>query len=134
MKKFGLRLMGCRKCYFLILTFFIFPNFMEKPSFLIMDFEGSYEVLLVHKYFWSTYFWQWNEGSFNFFFEISMEMHFDSLFFLNERNITASLLMIHLKCTVVHYANLNSSSLNKPYLRVVEYSILFFSIFYLCLF
>ena len=63
-----------------------------------------------------------------------MEMHFDSLFFLNEKNITASLLMIHLKCTLVHYANLNSSSLDKPYLRGVEYSILFFSIFYLCLF
>ena len=24
---------------------------MEKPSFLIMDFEGSYEVLLRHKFF-----------------------------------------------------------------------------------
>ena len=36
------------------------------------------------------------------FFEICTEMHFVSLFFLNERNITTSLLMIHLKCTVVH--------------------------------
>ena len=46
-------------------------------------------------------------------FEISTEMHFVSLFFLKERNITTSLLMIHLKCAVVHYANLNSSSRNK---------------------
>ena len=37
--------------------------------------------------------------------------------FLNERNITTSLLMIHLKCTVVHYVNLNSSSKNKPFLN-----------------
>ena len=60
------------------------------------------------------------------FFEISTKMHFLSLFVLNERNITTSLLMIHLTCTVVHNANLNSSSINKPYLRAVEYAILFF--------
>ena len=51
------------------------------------------------------------------FLEISAEMHFVSLFFLNERNNTTPLLMIHLKCTVVHYANLNSSSINKPFLN-----------------
>ena len=34
------------------------------------------------------------------FFEISTEMHFVSLFFLNERNITISLFMTHLKGTV----------------------------------
>ena len=38
--------------------------------------------------------------------------------------------MIHLKCTVVHYASLNSSSINKPYLRAAEYAISFFSISY----
>ena len=32
-----------------------------------MDFEGSYEALLRHKYFWSTYFWQQNDGPFNIF-------------------------------------------------------------------
>ena len=68
------------------------------------------------------------------FFETSMEMHFVSLFFLNERNVATSLLMIYLKCTVVHYANLNSSFLNKHYLRTVEYALLFFSISYLWLF
>ena len=66
------------------------------------------------------------------YFQICTEMHFVSLFFLNERNITTSLLMIHLKCTAnVHYANLNLSSLNKPYLRAVEYAISFFSISYM---
>ena len=39
------------------------------------------------------------------FFESFTEMHFVSLFFLNERNITTSLLMMHLKRTVMHYAN-----------------------------
>ena len=43
-------------------------------------------------------------------------MHFVSLFFLNERNVTTSLLMIHLKCTVVH-SNLNPSSVNNPFLN-----------------
>ena len=53
------------------------------------------------------------------FLQISKEVHFVSLFFLNERNMTTSLLTIciltigHLKCTVVHYANLNSSSINE---------------------
>ena len=53
-------------------------------------------------------------------------MPFVSLFFLNERNITTSLLMIHLKCTVVHYSNLNSSSINKLFLNYERLSIFFF--------
>ena len=59
-------------------------------------------------------------------FEISTEMHFVSLFSLHQGNITISLLMIHLKCDVVHCANLNSSLLDKDYLRAVEYAISFF--------
>ena len=59
------------------------------------------------------------------FFEICTDMHFVSLFFLNERNITTSLLMIHLKCTVVHYANLNSSSKNKAFLNYGSLNMLF---------
>ena len=82
---------------------------MEKPSFLKTDFEGSYEVLLSHKYFWSTHFLHWNDDP----YKIFRELHFVSLFFLNERNITTSLLIIHLKSTAVHYVNLNSSSINK---------------------
>ena len=67
-------------------------------------------------------------------FDNETKMDFVSLYFLKERNITSSLLMMHLKCTVAHYANLNSSSINKPYLRAVEYAISFFSICYLSLF
>ena len=68
------------------------------------------------------------------FFEISMEMHFVTLFFLNESYIPTSLFMIHLKYNVVHYAYLNSSSIHKPYSRAVEYGISFFSISFLRLF
>ena len=66
-----------------------------------------------------------------------MEMHYVSLFFLNEGNITTSFLMLYLKYTVVHYANINLSSINKPFvnLRDVEYAIsFFFFVSYLYLF
>ena len=46
------------------------------------------------------------------FFGLCSEMHFVSLFFLKKRNITRSLLMKHLKCTVVHCVNLIPSSIN----------------------
>ena len=45
--------------------------------------------------------------------------------FQNERNITTSLLMIHLKCTVVHHANLNSSSRIKLFLNYGLLNMLF---------
>ena len=67
----------------------------------------------------------------------TMEIHFVSLAFLNDKNIiTTSLLFIHLKCTIMHYVDLNSSSINKPLLRAVEYdiSMIFFWTSYLCLF
>ena len=64
------------------------------------------------------------------FFEICIEMHFVSLFFLSERNITSSLLMIYLKCTVVHYSNLNSSSINKPFLNYGPLNMLYFFSFF----
>ena len=59
------------------------------------------------------------------------EIHFVSLAFLNDEDIiTTSLLFIHLKCTIMHYVNLNSSSMNKPLLRAVEYdiSLIFFGL------
>ena len=106
--------------YFSKLKMTIVKRLMEKPSFSIIDFEGSYEVLLGHRYFWSTHFWHWKDG------------HFYGTafyFFLNEKNIATSLLVIRLKCTVVYYANLNSSSINKPYLQAVEYTISFLFLF-----
>ena len=56
MKKFGLSLRGRRKFNFLIFLFSKFQitivkNLMERPSFFIMNFKSSYEVLLRHKYF-----------------------------------------------------------------------------------
>ena len=64
-------------------------------------------------------------------FEICLEMHFLSLFFLNERNTKTSLLMMRSKCTVVNYANLNSSSIRKSFLNYGPLNMLFrlFSIF-----
>ena len=111
MKTFTLRLKGCRKCYIVSLHFHfskfqmtITKTVMEKPSFFVMDLEGSTtsQIFLIYIVF----------------------------IFLNKRNITISLLMIHIKYAVVHYDNSNSSSTNKAYLRAVEYyAISFFSKF-----
>ena len=67
------------------------------------------------------------------FFEICTDMDLVSLSFLNEKNITTSLLMMHLKYTVVHYTKLNSSFKNKPFLNYGSFDMLFrfFSISYL---
>ena len=69
--------------------------------------------------------------AFSKFFEICLEIHFVSLFFLNETNIRTSFLIIHLKCTVVHYTDLNSISINKPYVRTVENALSCFFLFLL---
>ena len=61
-------------------------------------------------------------------------MHFVSLFFLYKRNITTSLWMIHLKCTVVHFANINSSSIEKSFLNYILPSFCFFQLFCIYLF
>ena len=131
---------GMPKMLFHFIAFFIFPNFkwpllklMEKPSFFIIDFEGSNEALLRQKYFRSTYFWQWIDGPIKIFWNFHGDA-FCFFIFLNDGNIPISLLMIHLKCTVVHYTNLNSSFVNKPYLRTVEYATSFFLNSYLRLF
>ena len=62
------------------------------------------------------------------FFEISTKMLFVSLFVLIERNITTSLLMIHLKCSVVYYSSQNSSSISRLFLnyRLLNMLVLFF--------
>ena len=87
----------------------IVKNYLEKLSTFIMAFESSNKVLLHGKCFWSTNFWQWNDGPFN--FEICMEKRFIISFiiiFLNDRNIVTSLSTIHFKCwsipkTVWHF-------------------------------
>ena len=60
------------------------------------------------------------KSSFLILFGLCSEIHFVSLFFLKKRNITRSLLMKHLKCTVIHYVNLNPSSINK-YFQVPDH-------------
>ena len=103
----GLRLTSRRTCYFLIFGFFL-------------------------SFFFSKGYCQ-TTGLFNF-FEICKEIHFISLFFLNERNITTSLLMAHSKCAIVHYANLNSSYINKLLLNYRPLKILFLFFFFNFLF
>ena len=140
MKKFGLRLMVCWKCYFLIFAFFIFPNFKwllpkilwKNHSFL----KWILRVLIKYYYVRNTFDLQ-NFNNWNF-----HEKAFVSLFYPKWKKHYNLTFNVHLKCTVLHYANVNSSSIDKPYLQAVEYTILFFCLFvclfftisYLCLF
>ena len=116
------------------MLFFVLPvpffqisnDYCQKSYNGVQEFLGSSnttQTFLIFK------FWQRNSALLNF-FEIWIEMHFVSLCFLNERNITTSLLMIHLKCTVVHYSNLNSSSVNKPLLNYGQLNMLFLFFFF----
>ena len=54
-----------------------------------------------------------------------MEVHFVSLFFLNEVNITSSVFTMHSKWTIVYYASLNSRSICKTFLNYLPLNILF---------
>ena len=89
---------------FLIFVFFIFPNFNWLFSKILVS-KGSYEVLVRQNIF----------DPHTFDNEMTAPLKFQRKFilFLHERNITTSLLITHLICTVVHYANLNLSSINK---------------------
>ena len=118
----------------LFLNFYLFHFFkfqitiviylMEKPSSLTMDFKGFLKFYYVTSFFNLQIFN--NETTVLLkFFEICADMHFVSLICLNERSITTSLLVIDLKCTVVHYANLNSSSINKSFSSWIYYVVFF---------
>ena len=85
---------------------------MEKPSCFIMDFK----ILMKFYYITNTFDLQFFDNEMTAVlnsFEICTEKRFVSLFYLNERKITTSLLMIHVKCTVAQYAYLSSSSISK---------------------
>ena len=118
MKKFGLQLTGRRKCYFLIFTFFfqISNDYFQKSY----NWFRGFLVLLRHLLIFDN-----ETAALLNLFEICTQIHFVSLFFLKERNITTSLLMIHLKRAVVHYANLNSSSINKSFISYGPLNMLF---------
>ena len=125
MKKFFLRSTGRRIWYFLIFAFSLYPNFKWLlPKILWWILRVLSNFYYVTNIF-DLHIFENETATLLNFFEICTDMHFVSLFFLNERNITTSLLMIHLKCTVVHYANLNSSSKNKPFLNYGSLNMLF---------
>ena len=103
----------------------LFSKILKKNHlFLIMNFESCYKLLLHHNYFWSKNFWQWNDSPFKIFWNLHGHA-FCFFIFSIWKNTTTLLLMIHLKCTVVHFANLNSSSINKPFLNCVASDVLF---------
>ena len=125
MKKLGLRLTGRRKWYFLIFIFSLYANFKwllwkSYNGFLVfLVISATSQISLIYT------FVTMKQRHFNFFWSLHGYAFCFFNFFQNERNITTSLLMIHLKCTAVHYANLNSSSKNKPVLNYGLLNMLF---------
>ena len=79
---------------------------------LVMDFKGSY--LYVTNIFDLHIFDKEKEVLLKL---LCTEIHFVSLFFLNEITNTNSLLIIHLERTFVHFGNLNSSFISKQCLN-----------------
>ena len=110
----------------LFFNFYLFPPKFQMTIVknLKMNFECSLEVLLRQKYFWSTHLFKWNDSPFKS-FQNFHENAFCFFIFLKERNITTSLLVIHLKCAVMHYANLNLSTISKSFLNYGPLNMLF---------
>ena len=118
-KKAWFTINGLSKYYFWIFTFFIFPK-LKWPLLKILWKKHPFLLRIsrvIMKFYYVAIVLQWNNGSFKLFWNLHGNA-FPSFIFLNKRNIATSLLMIHLKCTVVHYANLNSSSNNKPFFKL----------------
>ena len=123
--------MRCQKCYFSIFAFFIFSNLKwpllksyGKMIFFYNGFRGFLWSYTMSQIFLTYIFLTMKQRPFYIFWYFHGNA-FCFFIFLNERNITTSHLMIHLKCTGVHHANLNSSSKNKPHLRATEHAISF---------
>ena len=140
MKKFSWQLPNCWKCKFLNFCFFPFSKFqITIVKNVIMDFESSQKVLLRHRIFYLHIFDN-ETAAFLIFLEICMEICILFLYFFRKKEALQPLfwwyIWNHLYHNVVHYANRNSSSINKLFFKlwIIEYVILFFSIYYLCLF
>ena len=115
MKKFGLRLTGRPIWYFLIFAFSLYLN-NGFWGFLVISTMSQIFLIYTFVTMKRRHFFFFNLHGYAFRFFIV---------FQNESNITTSPLMIHLKCTIVHYADLNSSSKNKPILNYGSLNMLF---------
>ena len=126
MKKVGLRLTGRRKCYSLLFAFYLYPNSKDYCQKSYNGFWGFLVISSTSQIFLIYNFLKMKLRPFYLFifFQFAWICILVFYFFLNERNMTASLL-IHLKCTVVHYTNLNWCSKNKPFLNYGSLNMLF---------
>ena len=121
---------GRRTCYFLIFAFSLFPNFKWLSSKILYWISSVYRKFYYVTNIFDLHIFDKETVALLNFLEICIKKHFVSSFFLNEKSITTSLLMIHLKYTVVHYSNLNSSSISKPFLNYGPLNMLFFFFFF----
>ena len=121
---------GRRTCYFLIFAFSLFPNFKWLSSKILYWISSVYRKFYYVTNIFDLHIFDKETVAVLNFLEICIKKHFVSSFFLNEKSIKTSLLMIHLKYTVVHYSNLNSSSISKPFLNYGPLNMLFFFYFF----
>ena len=98
----------------------LFP-FTQISNDYCQKFYNGFSGFLVFSTSWQIF----NDGTFKFFWNLQGYAFCFFIFFQNEWNITTSLFVIHLKCTAVHYAKLNSSSKNKPFLNYELLNMLF---------
>ena len=80
---------------------------------LKIDFNRYYRFYYTTNTFDSHIFDNEAKAFLIFFFKFAPKCILFLRFFLNERNIAISILMIHLKYTAVHNANINSGSINR---------------------
>ena len=135
-KRLVFAIKGPSKLLFFTFCLFPLPKFLKTfVKNLITDFEGFSNFYYAPNIFDLHIFENETAALLFIFFSICTDMHFGSLFFLNERNMTTSLLMIRLKFTVVHYTNSNWAYKNKPFLNYGSLNMVFrFFISSLCLF
>ena len=98
--------------------------------FSFFQFSNDYcsTVLLRHKYFWSSHFWERNSSPFEFFWNLHRNVFCFCIFSRWKKHYNL-FLMTHLKCAVVHYSNINSSSISKPFLNYGPLNMLFIYLF-----
>ena len=98
---------------------------------VIMAFEGSYEVLLRHKYFWSTHFWEWNGSPLKDFWNFHGNAFCFSIFSKWKKYfklLFKNTFKMYCCALLSSKFNLHKQAIFK--LRAVEYAVSFFSIFF----
>ena len=117
----NLRLTGCRKCYFLLFAFSLCPDFSKIWQWILRVLSNFYYVTNI----FDLHIFENETAPLLIVLFIVYGYAFRFFIFSKWKNMTVSHLMIHWKCTVVYYTNLNWSSKSKPFLNYGQLNMLF---------